>query len=136
MGYKVEGRQILSSLSSLCLHLILSSLSLSFTSNQSFNSFNQSIMSSSLSSLHSELIKSFQTSSPDLPSIGKQLSTLKILLTTNGLLFPSQESESSPDQLKMARDVLEIGAYWSVRVRDTKAFDRYMDLLRAFYDSR
>jgi len=91
-------------------------------------------MSSPLVNQHSQLLSAFSSSSPDLASIGKQLSSLKILLTTTGLLFPS--SDSDPKELALARDVLEIGAYWSVRVRDTKAFDRYMDLLKGFYDLR
>lgn len=87
----------------------------------------------SLQSQHDALLKSFSSPSPDLKSIGTQLTKLKILLTQSGLLIPS--SEANTNDLVLTRDVLEVGALWSIRVKDVKSFDRYTDLLKVFYNS-
>jgi 26S proteasome regulatory subunit N12 len=56
---------------------------------------------------------------------------LKIALTQAGLLVPNKEAKK--EDLVLARDVLEVGAFWSIRAKDVKSFDRYIDLLRVFY---
>lgn len=95
--------------------------------------------------LHKQLLQSFQSSSPDLDSIRKQLSKLKIALTESNLLVPSSQASAdgtpaastagkSAKDWGVARDVLEIGAFVSVRAKDVSAFDRYLSLLSAFYD--
>lgn len=90
--------------------------------------------SSPLQPLHSTLLQSFSSPHPDLPSIGTQLTKLKIALTQRGLLAPRPDDASlSKDDLVLARDVLEVGAFWSIRVKDVKGFKRYLDLLRGFY---
>lgn len=89
----------------------------------------------SLESTHSKVSKAFNTPSPDLASIKTQLTKAKIELTQSGLLVPSpQDARSNPSQVAMARDILEIGALASVRQKDVEGFDRYMGLLRVFYD--
>ncbi|KAK0536352.1 regulatory particle non-ATPase [Tilletia horrida] len=93
--------------------------------------------SASLQASHDELLRLFSTaSSPaQLGPCGAQLAKLKIELTKAGLLVPlaSRQTQYSPEQLVLARDVLEVGAFYSVRVADVKGFDRYMDLLKTFY---
>ncbi|PWN26646.1 hypothetical protein BDZ90DRAFT_221676 [Jaminaea rosea] len=90
--------------------------------------------SSSLRAQHSALLSAFQSSSADPKSLGSQLTKLKIALTQQGLLAPRPDDPSlSKDDLLLARDVLEVGAFWSIRVKDVRGFERYMDLLRVFY---
>lgn len=90
--------------------------------------------STSLQQQHAQLLQSFSASSPDLKSIGTQLLKLKIALTQAGLLVPSQAASKSDQELTLARDVLEVGAFWSIRSKDVQSFDRYIDLLRVFYN--
>lgn len=91
--------------------------------------------SSTLKTQHAQLLQSFSAASPDLKAIGTQLTKLKIALTQSGLLVPSaRAASSSPEDLALARDILEIGAFWSIRNKDVASFDRYMDLLKAFYN--
>lgn len=87
---------------------------------------------SSLRSQHDALLKAFSSRSPDLKSIGTQLTQLKIALTQAGLLVPN--ASAKPDDLVLTRDILEVGALWSIRMKDVKSFDRYVDLLRVFYN--
>lgn len=99
---------------------------------------------------HDALLRDFeaQTASSDPAPIRSQLSKLKIALTEAGLLVPSFSTQptevqvdsgsvilpSDVDSLVLARDVLEVGAFFSIRVKDVKAFDRYMALLGVFYN--
>lgn len=85
---------------------------------------------------HAQLLQAFSASSPDLKAIGTQLTKLKIALTQSGLLIPSSSTSdmTSPEDLTIARDILEVGAFASIRNKDVASFDRYMDLLRTFYN--
>ncbi|KAK0553075.1 regulatory particle non-ATPase [Tilletia horrida] len=93
--------------------------------------------SASLQTAYNELQRLFTSaSSPaELTPAGVQLAKLKIELTKAGLLIPStaQRSSYNQDDLLLARHVLETGAFYSIRVKDVKGFDRYMDLLKTFY---
>ncbi|CAO1636345.1 unnamed protein product [Jaminaea pallidilutea] len=94
--------------------------------------------STSLKQQHDTLLKAFSSSTPstDLKAIGTQLTKLKIALTQSNLLVPSTSKSPAPstEDLTLARDVLEVGAFWSIRSKDVASFDRYMDLLRVFYN--
>ncbi|KAJ8481256.1 hypothetical protein ONZ45_g15365 [Pleurotus djamor] len=48
-----------------------------------------------------------------------------------GLLLP--QGDASPRDLQLARDILEIGAFWSIRAKDVPSFDRYFSQLQTFY---
>ncbi|KAL0070898.1 regulatory particle non-ATPase [Marasmius tenuissimus] len=48
-----------------------------------------------------------------------------------GLLIP--QGEPNLEDLVVARDILEIGAIWSIRTRDVPSFDRYFSQLQSFY---
>ncbi|VDB97002.1 unnamed protein product [Peniophora sp. CBMAI 1063] len=88
--------------------------------------------SSQLPALYRELSASFNTRTPDLKKCGKLLAQLKIALIENGLIFPS--FDKNKEDLKVTRDILEIGAYWSIRTKDVPSFDRYFSQLQTFYD--
>ncbi|KAI0053095.1 proteasome 26S subunit [Auriscalpium vulgare] len=89
-------------------------------------------MSSQLPNLHKELIRAFTSHPSDLAATGKLLARLKIVLIDTDLLFP--QPSSNPKELVVARDILEIGAFWSIRTRDVPSFDRYFSQLQTFYN--
>lgn len=59
------------------------------------------------------------------------LSRAKLSLLRLNALIPSEDS--SPEHLELAREVLELGAFSSIRLRDTDAFTRYFQQLQPFY---
>ncbi|KAJ9097066.1 hypothetical protein QFC20_006262 [Naganishia adeliensis] len=67
----------------------------------------------------------------DLPATGKQLTVLKVALARAGLLFPSQENDK--EDLAVARSILEVGAFYSLAIKDVKAFERYEAMLTVYY---
>ncbi|KAL7413692.1 SAC3/GANP/Nin1/mts3/eIF-3 p25 family-domain-containing protein [Mrakia frigida] len=86
----------------------------------------------SLASSFSSLQSSFDSN--DLASVGQQLPAIKVLLTQHNLLYPSGSSNSEQD-LIVARSILEIGAFYSIRSAKIPAFERYMAQLDAFYST-
>ncbi|KAL4402417.1 regulatory particle non-ATPase [Malassezia pachydermatis] len=94
-----------------------------------------------LQGAHDKLAKQFQSlessAKPDvkeLESVGSDLSQLKILLTERDLLYPQAlDATKYKEELVLARHVLEIGALWSVRKKDTNQFERYWSQLKPFY---
>jgi 26S proteasome regulatory subunit N12 len=87
--------------------------------------------SSSLKKTHADLLKAYSSGSS---SVKTQLTKAKIELTQSGLLVPTpSDAASRPQETAMARDVLEVGALWSLQQRDVTGFDRYVGLLRVFY---
>ncbi|PCH41291.1 hypothetical protein WOLCODRAFT_162959 [Wolfiporia cocos MD-104 SS10] len=85
-----------------------------------------------LVSLHKELQHAFNARPCDLQKCGLLLAKLKIGLIEAGLLVPL--GDASLEDLVIARDVLEIGAFWSIRSRDIPSFDRYFSQLQTFYN--
>jgi len=85
-----------------------------------------------LVSAYKELQKAFNAPSCDLQKCGSLLAKLKIGLIETGLLLPV--GDASLEDLIMTRDILEIGAFCSVRSRDIPSFDRYFPQLQTFYD--
>eukprot|EP01137_Pigoraptor_chileana_P023457 Opistho-2@89760 len=68
----------------------------------------------------------------DLDKCGQILAQLKIALL--GLSFlPSDASKPSKQELLLAREVLEVGAQWSIRRKDIPSFERYMAQLKPYY---
>ncbi|KAJ9092380.1 hypothetical protein QFC21_006882 [Naganishia friedmannii] len=67
----------------------------------------------------------------DLAGTGKQLTVLKITLARAGLLFPSLDHDK--EDLVTARSVLEVGAFYSLAIKDVKAFERYEAMLSVYY---
>ena len=84
-------------------------------------------------SLHKQLSEQWRKGSGrDLDKIGSILQTLKVQLTALCFL-PGGESQPSKQELVLARDVLEIGAQWSIARRDIPSFERYMSQLKCYY---
>lgn len=67
----------------------------------------------------------------DLATTGKLLTQSKIALAKAGLLHPSSDQDEA--DLLAARSVLEIGAFYSLKVRDVPAFQRYESMLGIYY---
>ncbi|KAI0650603.1 COP9 signalosome [Trametes meyenii] len=80
--------------------------------------------------LYKEIQQTFM--SGNLQQTGVLLTKLKIALTEAGLLVPL--GTPSPQDLVIARDILEVGAFWSIRTKDIPSFDRYFSQLQTFYN--
>ncbi|KAG8985419.1 hypothetical protein FRB90_004717 [Tulasnella sp. 427] len=85
---------------------------------------------------YNDLKKAFTSKPPNLQKCGTLLATLKarlqlISLLEAGLLFPGENPNK--DDLVVTRDILEMGALWSIRNKDVPSFDRYFSQLETFY---
>ncbi|KAF5388416.1 hypothetical protein D9615_000252 [Tricholomella constricta] len=84
-----------------------------------------------LKALYNDLQRSFNARPSDLKRCGTLLAQLKLGLIETGLLLP--QGDLNLDDLIVARDILEIGAFWSIRTQDVPSFDRYFSQLQTFY---
>jgi len=69
---------------------------------------------------------------PDLEACGKILDELKIFLLDLSFL-PTTGSSVTTEELTLGRDVLEQGAFWSIKKGDITFFDRYFAQLKHYY---
>ncbi|KAG8967626.1 hypothetical protein FRC03_009655 [Tulasnella sp. 419] len=88
-------------------------------------------MAQGLATAYKELQQAFNSKTPDINKCGQLLGKLKIGLIESGLLFP--QGNQNLDDLAVTRDILEMGALWSVRSKDIPSFDRYFAQLQTFY---
>ncbi|KIK08381.1 hypothetical protein K443DRAFT_672406 [Laccaria amethystina LaAM-08-1] len=89
-------------------------------------------MASKLKTLYEELQRAFYAQpSSDLKKCAAVLTQLKIGLIQAGLLLP--QGNVNLGDLVVARDILEIGAFCSIRSQDVPSFDRYFSQLQTFY---
>lgn len=49
------------------------------------------------------------------------------------MFLPTSNSVASAKELILARDILEIGAQWSIATKDIPSFERYMAQLKCYY---
>ncbi|CAM9840534.1 26S proteasome non-ATPase regulatory subunit 8 [Lampetra fluviatilis] len=70
--------------------------------------------------------------SPSLDACGELLAKLKLALLDLNFL-PVGGTKPSKQQLILARDILEIGAQWSVQKKDIPSFERYIAQLKCYY---
>eukprot|EP00051_Salpingoeca_urceolata_P017593 m.241530 g.241530 ORF g.241530 m.241530 type:complete len:268 (+) comp18999_c0_seq12:1118-1921(+) len=69
-----------------------------------------------------------------LEDVGRLLTQLKIALTEGGMFIPATDGELPPEgALVLARDVLEVGAQWSLKMQDVSSFERYIAQLKPYY---
>jgi len=68
----------------------------------------------------------------NLDKCGELLNRMKLVLTHLKFL-PGSSGESTKEELGIARDVLEIGAFWSIAKKDIPSFERYMAQLKCYY---
>uniref|UniRef100_A0A669BNK5 26S proteasome non-ATPase regulatory subunit 8 n=1 Tax=Oreochromis niloticus TaxID=8128 RepID=A0A669BNK5_ORENI len=82
--------------------------------------------------LYETLKTEWNKKNPNLNKCGDLLSKLKISLLDLNFL-PTSGSSLTKQQLILARDVLEIGALWSILKKDIPSFERYMAQLKCYY---
>merc|ERR1711936_10988 len=68
-----------------------------------------------------------------IDDVGKQLDGLKLALTEITWVPTDEGEKVDAKDLFVAREVLEIGAEYSVAVEDVDAFERYMAMLKTYY---
>lgn len=49
------------------------------------------------------------------------------------MFLPTSNSIATQQELLIARDILEIGAQWSIESKDIPSFERYMSQLKCYY---
>ena len=69
----------------------------------------------------------------DLDTVGKLLPQMKILLLSLSFLPSSGGNNLDVRELILARNTLEIGAFWSIKMKDIPAFQRYVVQLKCYY---
>ncbi|KAK1785281.1 hypothetical protein P4O66_018680 [Electrophorus voltai] len=82
--------------------------------------------------LYETLKAEWNKKNPNLNKCGEILSKLKISLLELNFL-PTTGTKLTKQQLILARDVLEIGALWSILKKDIPSFERYLAQLKCYY---
>uniref|UniRef100_A0A8C9PWP4 26S proteasome non-ATPase regulatory subunit 8 n=1 Tax=Spermophilus dauricus TaxID=99837 RepID=A0A8C9PWP4_SPEDA len=70
--------------------------------------------------------------SPNLSKCREELGRLKLVLLELNFL-PTSGTKLTKQQLILARDILEIGAQWSILRKNIPSFERYMAQLKCYY---
>ncbi|XP_069042581.1 26S proteasome non-ATPase regulatory subunit 8 [Lepisosteus oculatus] len=83
-------------------------------------------------SLYETLKSEWNKKNPVVNKCGDILAKLKISLLELNFL-PTSGTKLTKQQLILARDVLEIGAQWSILDRNIPSFERYMAQLKCYY---
>ncbi|XP_054153117.1 26S proteasome non-ATPase regulatory subunit 8-like [Oppia nitens] len=81
--------------------------------------------------LYDLLKKEWQQKHPNLDKCGQLLTQLKLALT--GLAFLPTTEMANNKELIISRDVLEIGALFSIAKQDIPSFERYLAQLKTYY---
>ncbi|XP_021499647.1 26S proteasome non-ATPase regulatory subunit 8 [Meriones unguiculatus] len=82
--------------------------------------------------MYEQLKDEWNRKSPNLSKCGEELGRLKLVLLELNFL-PTTGSKLTKQQLILARDILEIGAQWSILCKDIPSFERYMAQLKCYY---
>jgi len=82
--------------------------------------------------LYDKLKNEWVKKTKNLAQCGKYLSEIKVELTKLQFL-PTSGAEVSKEELLVARNSLEIGARWSIAMKDIPSFERYMLMLKVYY---
>jgi len=91
------------------------------------------MISQQLAQSYRELKAGFDAHPCDLKKCGSLLAQLKLGLSQAGLLPVLAQPDPNMDELIFVRDVLEIGAFLSIRSKDMPSFVRYFAQLQTFY---
>ena len=98
------------------------------STNTTNNTNTQTMADKDLKTLIQQLHATKPATLPQAPAL---LSRAKLALLRLNALLPTDSS--SPEHLALARETLELGAFLSIRLRDTDAFTRYYQQLQPFY---
>ncbi|XP_077336851.1 26S proteasome non-ATPase regulatory subunit 8 [Lithobates pipiens] len=85
-----------------------------------------------VAAMYEQLKTEWNKKSPNLGKCGDVLGKLKLALLEQNFL-PTTDTKLTKQQLVLARDVLEIGAQWSILKKDIPSFERYMAQLKCYY---
>lgn len=78
------------------------------------------------------LLQEWSKKPPNLEECGNVLQKLKVALTQVTFL-PTSDKSATKKELLLARDILELGAQWSIKNQNIPAFERYMAQLKCYY---
>ncbi|KFM80339.1 26S proteasome non-ATPase regulatory subunit 8, partial [Stegodyphus mimosarum] len=78
------------------------------------------------------LLQEWSKKPPNLEKCGQILEKLKVALTQMTFL-PTSDKSATKKELLVARDILELGAQWSIKNKNIPAFERYMAQLKCYY---
>ncbi|KAL1931593.1 hypothetical protein VTP01DRAFT_9736 [Rhizomucor pusillus] len=85
-----------------------------------------------LVSLRDQLKAELSSPNANVQKCNQLLSQSKIAFTVLGLFNPTPD-KANVDTLVTAREILEMGAYYSVRAKDIESFERYIAQLNTYY---
>uniref|UniRef100_A0A6I8Q434 26S proteasome non-ATPase regulatory subunit 8 n=1 Tax=Xenopus tropicalis TaxID=8364 RepID=A0A6I8Q434_XENTR len=85
-----------------------------------------------LAAMYEQLKAEWAKKNPNLSKCGDVLGKLKLALLEQNFL-PTTDVKLTKQQLILARDILEIGAQWSILKKDIPSFERYMAQLKCYY---
>ena len=69
----------------------------------------------------------------DIKKCGETLDSVKVYLTKMEFLPLNVEDPKATAILTLTRDILEIGAFYSLETQNLASFDRYMAQLKCYY---
>lgn len=69
----------------------------------------------------------------DLDKCGALLAEMKMTLTELAFMPTAASASPTEQELLLAREVLEMGAQWSVKMEDVASFERYIAQLKTYY---
>lgn len=72
-------------------------------------------------------------SSGNLEVVGQLLPQMRVLLLSLSFLPTGKESPVDSRELMLARNTLEIGALWSIEVKNIPSFQRYVAQVKTYY---
>ena len=84
-------------------------------------------------SLLAQLKKLWNSKSRNLKEVGSMLQQLKVSVVSLRYLPTGEGEQVDPRPLVIARDALEIGAFWSIETDQMGQFEHYMAQLKAYY---
>ncbi|KAG1471700.1 hypothetical protein G6F56_001972 [Rhizopus delemar] len=89
-------------------------------------------MSAQLENIRDQLRNEMNSASPNLQNVGQLLIQAKIQLI-NLEAFTPESGKIDTQLMSTTRDILELGAYYSVRIKDIPSFERYIAQLNTYY---
>lgn len=81
--------------------------------------------------MYQTLTQEWSKKPPNLSKCGELLRKLKVALT--GLTYLPTDKPATKQELLVARDILEIGAQWSLATKNIPSFERYISQLKCYY---
>ncbi|KAI8976738.1 cornichon protein-domain-containing protein [Pilobolus umbonatus] len=85
-----------------------------------------------LESVRDQIKNELKASAANLNKIGQLLTQAKVLLIQLGAYIPTP-GKTDTKVMVTARDILESGAYYSIRIKDIASFERYIAQLNTYY---